>query len=102
MAADHRSGREHEDERRSTMAASPRSRDRLVIRGRRRVLVTALVVVTGALVAGATMLASRFGRIGPQPDGTGITPNHWMLTLAGRQVEIGDRPLGMAMTPDGR
>ncbi|PYM62021.1 MAG: hypothetical protein DMD79_11525 [Candidatus Rokuibacteriota bacterium] len=42
------------------------------------------------------------GRVGPQPDGTGLTPNHWLLTPAGTQVEVGDRPLGLAMTPDGR
>src|SRR5439155_12301935 len=42
------------------------------------------------------------GRVGPQPDGTGLTPNHWLLTPAGTQVEVGDRPLGLAVTPDGR
>ena len=66
---------------------------------RRSILVVLLVVVLGACaVAGSAF----FGRVGPQPDGTGVTPNHWLLTPAGHQVEIGDRPLGIATTPDGR
>src|SRR5213596_3473007 len=66
---------------------------------RRSILVVLPVVVLGACaVVGSTF----FGRVGPQPDGTGITPNHWMLTPAGLQVEVGDRPLGLAATPDGR
>src|SRR3989454_4205162 len=66
---------------------------------RRSILVVLLVVVLGACaVVGSTL----FGRVGPQPDGTGVTPNHWLLTPAGHQVEIGDRPLGIATTPDGR
>jgi YVTN family beta-propeller protein len=61
-------------------------------------------VIVGALLVGAAYGAnsSFFGLIGPQADGTGITPNHWMLTPAGLQVEIGDRPMGMATSPDGR
>jgi hypothetical protein len=55
-----------------------------------------------ALGIGACLRASSLGLIGPQPDGTEITPNHWLLTPAGRQVEVGDRPLGLAATPDGR
>src|SRR5206468_724315 len=66
---------------------------------RRSILVVLLVVVLGAC---AVVGSAFFGRVGPQPDGTGITPNHWLLTPAGLQVEIGDRPLGIATTPDGR
>ncbi len=65
-------------------------------------LVAALVIGASALLVGAAVRSSFFGRIGPQPDGTGITPNHWILTPAGLQVEVGDRPMGMAATPDGR
>jgi YVTN family beta-propeller protein len=69
-------------------------------RGQRApVLVLALCAALGL---GIGMRSSFFGRIGPRPDGTGITPNHWMLTPAGLQVEVGDRPLGIAATPDGR
>ena len=65
----------------------------------RSILVVFLVVALGACVV---MGSAFFGRVGPQPDGTGVTPNHWLLTPAGLQVEIGDRPLGIATTPDGR
>ncbi len=62
------------------------------------------LVIVGGLAAGAVGAAnsSFFGLIGPQPDGTGVTPNSWKLTPAGLQLEIGDRPMGMAWSPDGR
>jgi YVTN family beta-propeller protein len=41
-------------------------------------------------------------RVGPRSDDAGVTPNHWLLTPVGLQVEIGDRPMGFAATPDGR
>src|SRR2546427_8181347 len=65
----------------------------------RSILVVLLVVALGACVV---MGSAFFGRVGPQPDGTAVTANHWLLTPAGLQVEIGDRPLGIATTPDGR
>lgn len=68
---------------------------------RRRSLIFVLTVCA-VLALGVGARSSFFGRIGPQPDGTGVTPNHWMLTPAGLQVEVGDRPLGLAATPDGR
>jgi YVTN family beta-propeller protein len=43
-----------------------------------------------------------FGLVGPQPDGTGITPNKWTLTPAGLQLEVGDRPMALLPSPDGR
>src|SRR5262249_1884414 len=61
-----------------------------------------VLLLSAALIVGVGVRSSFFGRIGPQPDGTGITPNHWLLTPAGLQVEVGDRPLGLAATPDGR
>src|SRR3989441_2020963 len=66
---------------------------------RRSILVVLLVVVLGACAVVGSALSAR---VGPQPDGTGVAPNHWLLTPAGHQVEIGDRPLGIATTPDGR
>ena len=66
---------------------------------RRSILVVLLVGVLGAC---AVVGSAFFGRVGPQPDGTGVTPNHWLLTPAGLQVELGDRPLGIATAPDGR
>ena len=39
----------------------------------------------------------------PGPHGLeGITPNNWTLTPAGMQIPIGDRPMGAALSPDGR
>src|SRR6516225_384130 len=39
---------------------------------------------------------------GPQGDGTGITTQGWDLTPAGDQVSLGDRPMGIALSPDGK
>ncbi|OKH48923.1 hypothetical protein NIES2101_21565 [Calothrix sp. HK-06] len=39
---------------------------------------------------------------GPQPDGTAITTQGWFLTPAGKQVGLGDRPYGLAQSPDGK
>src|SRR5262249_35602624 len=50
---------------------------------------------------------------GPQGDGTGVTTQGWLLTPAGTQVDLngttaagdtiyGDRPYGLALSPDGR
>jgi len=61
---------------------------------------TALLLLGGALAVGTQ--TRFFGLIGPQEGGTGLTPNHWSLTPAGLSVEIGDRPMGMAKSPDGR
>src|ERR1700730_8899276 len=40
--------------------------------------------------------------VGPKPDGTAVTPQGWNVTPAGKQVQLGDRPYGMAKSPDGR
>jgi YVTN family beta-propeller protein len=39
---------------------------------------------------------------GPQGDGTGVTTQGWLLTPAGQQVQLGDRPMGIALSPDGK
>jgi YVTN family beta-propeller protein len=39
---------------------------------------------------------------GPQGDGTAYTPTGWHVTPAGRQVTLGERPYGLALSPDGR
>ena len=61
-----------------------------------------LLVSIAALSAVNAQLVSTPGQVGPHPVATGETPDHWQLTPAGLQVEIGDRPMGMAATPDGR
>jgi YVTN family beta-propeller protein len=39
---------------------------------------------------------------GPLGDGTGVTTQGWDLTPAGEQVTLGDRPMGIALSPDGK
>ncbi|MFM7208176.1 MAG: bifunctional YncE family protein/alkaline phosphatase family protein [Planctomycetaceae bacterium] len=39
---------------------------------------------------------------GPQADGSVVLPNQWSLRPAGRQVEVGDFPVAIALHPDGR
>ena len=39
---------------------------------------------------------------GRQPDGSVLLPNQWSVKPAGRQIEIGDFPVNMAMHPGGR
>ena len=39
---------------------------------------------------------------GPQPDGSVVLPNQWSLRPAGKQVEVGDFPVNIALHPDGR
>ena len=41
-------------------------------------------------------------RPGPLPDGKTLLPNNWRLSPAGKQIPVGDLPLGMAVTPDGK
>ncbi len=51
------------------------------------------------LVAAGGLAADRI----PGPHGLeGVTPNNWTLTPAGAQIPVGDRPLGAALSPDGR
>jgi YVTN family beta-propeller protein len=63
-------------------------------------LLTVFLLLGGALAVGSQ--TRLFGLIGPQPSGTGLTPNHWSLTPTGLNTEIGDRPMGAAKSPDGR
>ena len=39
---------------------------------------------------------------GAQPDGSVLLPNQWSLRPAGRQVELGDFPVNIAVHPKGR
>jgi YVTN family beta-propeller protein len=39
---------------------------------------------------------------GPQGDGTSITPQGWFVSPAGTQTQLGDRPFGIALSPDGK
>jgi YVTN family beta-propeller protein len=57
----------------------------------------ALAVVTGSALA---ILST--ARIGSQADGSYLIPTGQILTPAGTHIEVNDRPLGMALSPDGR
>lgn len=58
----------------------------------------------------ATGGAFAFSRLfaGPQGNGTSVTPNGWLVTPAGQQLDLtdqvywADRPDGQALSPDGR
>ena len=39
---------------------------------------------------------------GKQPDGSVLLPNQWSLRPVGKQVELGDFPINVAVHPDGR
>ena len=39
---------------------------------------------------------------GPQADGSVVLPNQWSLRPVGKQVEVGDFPVNIAIHPDGR
>jgi len=62
-----------------------------------------------SLVILALFAAARCGgdrekmqRPGVQADGSVLLPNSWSLTPAGEQINVGDLPLGLALSPDGR
>jgi YVTN family beta-propeller protein len=63
-----------------------------------------VVAACAAAVLGgaAYAVASRVLVAGPQGDGTGVTPIGWTVDPAGEQVTLGDRPYGLAESPDGR
>ena len=69
------------------------------MRARATVLLTAsaLVLVTAG-AAGADSLI----HAGPRGDGTAVTPAGFLVTPAGAQTTLGDLPLGLAASPDGR
>ena len=67
------------------------------IRYARRLMWSSLVVVF--LVA--TGFAFRHHpTVGVQPDGSILTPVGQRLTPAGTHIEVGDRPLGMVLSPN--
>ena len=62
-----------------------------------------IVAALALLVAGAAVAALAVAEhAGPQGDGTAITPIGWRVTPAGNQLQVGERPLGLALAPDGK
>jgi YVTN family beta-propeller protein len=73
--------------------------------GRRRssvipIAAVVAVLALGALTAGAVEL--RRIDVGPRPDGTAVLPTGWTVTPAGAQTQLGEKPFGAALSPDGR
>src|SRR5215467_8277858 len=62
-----------------------------------RVAVT-LIVTLGI---GTTLLAVRHHLVGVQQDGSILVPTGQTLTPAGTHIDVNDRPLGMAVSPNG-
>ena len=72
-------------------------------RGGRRVVLgagAAVLALVGTAVAIAALATSEHA--GPQGDGTAYTSYGWKVTPAGKQVAVGERPYGSAMSPDGK
>lgn len=69
----------------------------------RRMRVFSAVAVLGLLGVGAAFAALAVTEhAGPQGDGTGITPIGWRVTPSGSQLQLGERPLGLALAPNGK
>lgn len=54
------------------------------------------------LAAGTTTAALAVDLPGYRPDGSILLPNQWSLRPAGRQIELGDFPVNIALHPAGR
>ncbi|HEX3702270.1 MAG TPA: YncE family protein, partial [Vicinamibacterales bacterium] len=63
-----------------------------------RPLVWSSLLVVSLVATGFAL--SRAPIVGVQPDGTILTPVGQRLTPAGTQIEVDDRPLGMALSPN--
>jgi YVTN family beta-propeller protein len=63
-----------------------------------RAALTLLIVTLGV---GTTVLAVHHRVVGVQHDGRILVPTGQTLTPAGTHIEVNDRPLGMAVSPDG-
>src|SRR5580765_137542 len=55
-----------------------------------------------AAATGAAPASSGTARPGPVQNGRVRLPNGWFLSPTGRQVQVGDFPLGLAVSPDER
>lgn len=68
-------------------------------------LVTALTTAGVCLLAPPALSATPNASVlwpGAQPDGSMLLPNQWSLRPAGATVELGDFPVNLALSPDGR
>ena len=70
-------------------------------RSRSRRTFVVLIAIMAMFATTAALAAA--GRLapGPQPNGTGVTPEGWRITPAGRQTQLGPGPLAVAASPRG-
>src|SRR5262245_63585640 len=61
----------------------------------------AAITLIVTLGIGTTALAVRHRLVGVQQDSSILVPTGLTLTPAGTHIEVRDRPLGMAVSPDG-
>ena len=54
------------------------------------------IAIAGSVAAAASQLVA-----GPRVNGTGVTPQGWLVTPAGRQTDLGPGPLAVAASPRG-
>lgn len=73
-----------------------------VVRRGAAMLLTFGVCVIGLVGAVAQRGAVPSPRPGRQPNGATLLPNGWRIAPAGRHVQVGDLPLNMVRSPDGR
>src|SRR5919204_6029568 len=66
------------------------------------ILLTFAIVIGAALAPLALRAPSAAARPGYLGNGTTLLPNGWRIAPAGRHVQIGDLPLNMVPSPDGR
>ncbi|MCU0256496.1 MAG: hypothetical protein MUF60_07115, partial [Vicinamibacterales bacterium] len=65
-------------------------------------LLVLFLVVSGALVPLAQLGPAPPERVGAQGEGVTLLPNGWRIAPAGTHVQVGDLPLSMTPSPDGR
>ena len=84
---------------------NPRAMHRTITRTSRRSLTILLTfgacisAIVGSLAQRGAIPSPRPGR---QTNGATLLPNGWRIAPAGRHIQVGDLPLNMAASPDGR
>jgi DNA-binding beta-propeller fold protein YncE len=68
----------------------------------RRLTLIAATVLTGVVVALAHDAKPLVSLPGQRSDGSVLLPNQWSLRPVGRQIELGDFPINIAVDPSGR
>ena len=87
------------------MCHNPRAMIRTEFKTGRRWLAVLLALsgcVAGMVAAVAQRAATPAARPGRQGNGATLLPNGWSIAPAGHHIQVGDLPLNMAPSPDGR